>query len=313
MGRRIRRAAGTLRGHEDYVSDVSFEPAMGNVLASCGGDKTVKLWKVASGRLLRSLEGHTGPVECVAFSRFHGLLATIGDETVRLWLHETGACAATITEERYSPPMRGLSFHPNLPLLASAGSDPGMGSDSVIHFYELDLAVLLGQPAAPAVSYSSAKVVLVGDSGVGKTGLGWRLAHGDFKEHSSTHGQQFWLLNQLRKERRDGAQCEAILWDLAGQADYRLIHALFLDDADLALVLFDPTRHDEPLGGVEYWLKQLKVGRQDAAGASIVLVAARCDRGSPRLTEEELKAFCDNAGSKSICPPVRKWARASTI
>ena len=31
------------------------------------------------------------------------------------------------------------------------------------------------------------------DSGVGKTGLGWRLAHGEFKEHPSTHGQQFWM------------------------------------------------------------------------------------------------------------------------
>ncbi len=39
----------------------------------------------------------------------------------------------------------------------------------------------------------------------------------------------------------------------------RLIHALFLDDADLALVLFDPTRNDDPLAGVEFWLKQLKV------------------------------------------------------
>ena len=54
-------------------------------------------------------------------------------------------------------------------------------------------------------------------------------------EHASTHGQQFWLLEQLCKKRQDGTECEAVLWDLAGQPDYRLIHALFLDDADLAL------------------------------------------------------------------------------
>jgi hypothetical protein len=139
-------------------------------------------------------------------------------------------------------------------------------------------------------------VVLVGDSGVGKTGLGWRLAHGTFKEHASTHGQQFWLLDELRKKRADGTECEAVLWDLAGQPDYRLIHALFLDDADLALVLFDPTRNDDPLAGVEFWLKQLKVGDPAGGGPPAVLIAARSDRGTPRLTKSELDAFCRQRG-----------------
>lgn len=150
-----------------------------------------------------------------------------------------------------------------------------------------------------SVHYISAKIVLVGDSGVGKTGLGWRLVHGKFKEQSSTHGQQFWLLNQLCKQRSDGAQCEAILWDLAGQPDYRLIHALFLDDADLALLLFDSTRDDDQFNGVEYWLKQLKVKAQPPNGTPTVLIAARSDRGTPWLTHEDLNAFCKQRGIKA--------------
>ena len=90
-----------------------------------------------------------------------------------------------------------------------------------------------------------------------------------------------------------------MLWDLAGQPDYRLIHALFLDDADLALVLFDPTRNDDPLSGVEFWLKQLKVETQPPSGTPTVLIAARSDRGSPRLTQEELNAFCKDRGIKA--------------
>ena len=62
--------------------------------------------------------------------------------------------------------------------------------------------------------------MLVGDSGVGKTGLGWRLAHGAVKEHASTHGQKFWVHEQLGTQRQDGTRCEAVLWDLAGQPDY---------------------------------------------------------------------------------------------
>lgn len=150
-----------------------------------------------------------------------------------------------------------------------------------------------------AVHHTTAKVVLVGDSGVGKTGLGWRLAHKEFKEHSSTHGQQFWVVEELGTRRKDRTECEAILWDLAGQPDYRLTHALFLDDADLALVLFDPTDSRDPLHGVEFWLKQLKSGRKKEGKGDCcptILVGARADRGEARLTKEELDEFCRRRG-----------------
>ncbi|HWW75626.1 MAG TPA: Rab family GTPase, partial [Pyrinomonadaceae bacterium] len=164
--------------------------------------------------------------------------------------------------------------------------------------------VLLGKVAraesVEAVHHTTAKVVLVGDSGVGKTGLGWRLAHGEFKEHSSTHGQQFWVIDELGTRRKDRTECEAIVWDLAGQPDYRLTHALFLDDADLALVLFDPTDSRDPLHGVEFWLKQLKSGRKRSGEAGgfcpTILVGARADRGDARLTKEELDEFCRQRG-----------------
>ena len=69
-------------------------------------------------------------------------------------------------------------------------------------------------PVGSSVLYTTAKIVLVGDSGVGKTGLGWRLAHDEFKEQASTHGQQFWMLDSLATTRGDGTDCEAVLWDL---------------------------------------------------------------------------------------------------
>ena len=92
--------------------------------------------------------------------------------------------------------------------------------------------------------------MLVGDHSVGKSALGYRLIHGEFKEQASTHGQQFWVFPALGNRRADGTECEAILWDFAGQPDYRLVHALFVDDADLALVLFDATDLRDPLHGV---------------------------------------------------------------
>jgi small GTP-binding protein len=186
--------------------------------------------------------------------------------------------------------MQSVAFHPHLPILAAVGPAGKRRDDSVVYLWELDVDRLLTHSAIPSVSYTTAKIVLVGESGVGKTGLGWRLAHGEFVEHASTHGQQFWLLDELGGTGADGTKRQAILWDLAGQPDYRLIHALYLDDADLALVLFDPTHGEDPLRGVEYWLRQL--GRQ----RPIILVAARRDRGAPRLSTEEVEAFCAERG-----------------
>lgn len=292
-----------LKSHAGVVDSLAFDPK-GHTLA-IGSVTEISLWKVGVWKLSRVLEGHTGEVSSITFASNIPLFASrsIRQREILLWHTDTFDCVAKISfgESNYEWASPNIVFHPHLPQFAAVIWDTSQseGKPSVIQIYDLDLPVLLSQHLAPMVSYTSAKIVLVGNSGVGKTGLGWRLAHGEFKEQSSTHGQQFWLLNQLCKQRNDGAQCEAVLWDLAGQPDYRLIHALFLDDADLALVLFDSTRNDDPLSGVEYWLKQLKVKAEFPTGTLTVLIAARSDRGTPRLTKEELNAFCEQRGIKA--------------
>jgi small GTP-binding protein len=164
-----------------------------------------------------------------------------------------------------------------------------------VRVWELDVSVIeAARPVKESVHYTTVKVALVGDSGVGKTGLGWRIAHGEFKEQPSTHGQQFWVIDELGKKRGDGTECEAVLWDLAGQPDYRLVHSLFLDDVDLALVVFDPANREKPLSGVDFWLKQLS--KREGGARRSVLVGARVDRGSATLTEKELEEFCRRRG-----------------
>ncbi len=53
----------TLEGHTDTVTAVCPIIAGGcTLLASAGNDRTVRLWTPATGRLERTLEGHTSPV-----------------------------------------------------------------------------------------------------------------------------------------------------------------------------------------------------------------------------------------------------------
>jgi small GTP-binding protein len=295
-GKRLR----TLKTQKDSVASIVFDPH-GVILAGCN-EKTVKIWDVGSGKLLRTLEGHTDTVAVLAFSPDGHLLASKSEDgTIRLWncrTWDTIAIIPELTSSDYWIP--ALTFHPKLPLLATAGSRPG-ASDStrsqLIHLWKLDLDILLRRPAvataASSVHHTTGKIVLVGDHSVGKSALGYRLIHGAFKEQASTHGQQFWVFPALGQRRKDGTDCEAILWDFAGQPDYRLVHALFVDNADLALVLFDASDLRDPLHGVSFWLKQLQAGE---SRCPIILVAAQTDRGTCSLTPDELSAFCRKQG-----------------
>jgi WD40 repeat protein/GTPase SAR1 family protein len=273
--------------HSGEVNGVVWSPD-GLSLVSASDDRTLRVWNPQDpGQPPRILEGHTSSVFAVALSPCGRLLASRGQgDGIRLWRTDTWAPLVQVPEEPTSW-TGGIAFHPASALLATAS-----GGNVRVWAFEPDR--ILGEPAATAVLYTTAKVVLVGESGVGKTGLGWRLAHGQFREHASTHGQQFWMLDSLRATRADGTECEAVLWDLAGQPDYRLLHALFLDDAELALVLFDPTDRAEPLQGADYWLKAL--ARRPSGPCPAILVGARIDRGQPTLTEDQILAFCADRG-----------------
>jgi GTPase SAR1 family protein len=319
----------TLEEHTGEVNTVAVLPD-GRRALSGSHDETLRLWNLETGETLRTLEGHTNGIWAVAvLGDGRRALSGSDDETLRLWDLETGETLRTLQGHAavlavavlgdgrralsgsYDNTLRLLDPETGETLRILEGHTAGVNAVAVVAdgrrvlsgSQDCTLRVWDIEPAgadAETIGYTTARIALLGDSGVGKTGLGWRIAHGAFREHSSTHGQQFWVINQLGGRRRDGTQCEAVLWDLAGQPDYRLIHALFIDKADLGLLLFDPTNRERPLAGVEYWLRHLRAAtrRATAAGASsavdgapTLLVAARADRGTPTLTADEIGAF----------------------
>ena len=77
---------------------------------------------VPPSHLVRTLTGHTGPVNEMAFSPNGRLLATASaDGTARLWDPATGKHRHTLTG--HTGPVYGVAFSPNGRLLATASAD----------------------------------------------------------------------------------------------------------------------------------------------------------------------------------------------
>ncbi|MHC4479076.1 MAG: TIR domain-containing protein [Planctomycetota bacterium] len=82
-----------------------------------------------------------------------------------------------------------------------------------------------------------------------------------------------------------------MLWDLAGQPDYQVVHQLFLDQTALGIVTFDATHPENPFGGVGHWEKALnRVAGEDCPR---LLVAGMVDRGHPTASKRDIDTFVE--------------------
>jgi WD40 repeat protein/tRNA A-37 threonylcarbamoyl transferase component Bud32 len=136
----------TLRGgYNEGVHAVAFSPD-GKILATAGDRAqpallrihgarvigSVKLWDVATGKELATLQGHRAAVNCVAFAPDGRTLATGGggnedeayDYTVRLWDVETKQARAVL--KGHTGPITSMAFSPDGKTLATGGGAGGI-------------------------------------------------------------------------------------------------------------------------------------------------------------------------------------------
>jgi len=101
---------------------VRFSPD-GRWIASCGADGMIKIWDVATGKHMRTLEGHLAGVSTIAWSPDSNTIASGSDDkAIRLWHRASG--------KPYPAPLLGhhnyvfsLAFSPKGNMLVSGSYD----------------------------------------------------------------------------------------------------------------------------------------------------------------------------------------------
>ena len=134
------------------------------------------------------------------------------------------------------------------------------------------------------------KVILIGDSGVGKTNIMSKYLKNQFMENSkATVGVEFGskLFNH------EGHKIKAQIWDTAGQEKYKAITGAYYKGSKGAFVVYDITRK-ETFASVERWVNDLKSTSDPKL--TIILIGNKNDMEDQRQVtkeqgEEKAKSF----------------------
>lgn len=135
------------------------------------------------------------------------------------------------------------------------------------------------------------KVVLLGDTNVGKSSIAQQFVENVFRRQGQpTMGASFAIQTVQLKDR----SVKLEIWDTAGQEKYRSLAPLYYQGAQAALIVFDITNADS-FENVKYWVSEL---REAKSGPLVIAIGGnKLDRESERtvskLEAEEYANSCD--------------------
>ncbi|WFD00041.1 ras GTPase [Malassezia yamatoensis] len=132
------------------------------------------------------------------------------------------------------------------------------------------------------------KLLLIGDSGVGKSCLLLRFADDTYTEsYISTIGVDF----KIRTIELEGKTVKLQIWDTAGQERFRTITSSYYRGAHGIIVVYDVT-DETTFTNVKQWLQEIE--RYACEGVNKLLVGNKADLTSSKQVEyESAKQFAD--------------------
>ena len=156
-----------------------------------------------------------------------------------------------------------------------------------------------GGASAHAADAVQIKLLLIGDSSVGKTSLLLRYVDDKFSpSFVSTIGIDF----KVKRVRVDGTDVRLQLWDTAGQERFRTITTSYFRGAQGILVVFDMTSRSS-FASVANWVAQLRdtvaAAEADGGGVALVLAGTKSDLADKlQVTEAEGSALAAQYGMR---------------
>ena len=106
-------------------------------------------------------------------------------------------------------------------------------------------------------SVKTCKVVLLGESGVGKTCIIARFINNTFEDNiMSTTGASY-AGKTLTFDEYQGKSIKFEIWDTAGQEKYRSLNNIFIKDSRICIFVYDVS-NPKSLEGLSYWVKSAK-------------------------------------------------------
>ena len=147
---------------------------------------------------------------------------------------------------------------------------------------------MLATAGMPKANYMF-KMVIIGDTGVGKSNLLSRFTKDEFtKDSKATIGVEF----ATRSIEHDGKMIEAQVWDTAGQERYRAITTAYYRGAIGALLVYDITNRAS-FQNCDRWLRELRAHTDPQVVA--MLVGNKCDmRHRQQVDVEDAKDFAED-------------------
>ena len=132
------------------------------------------------------------------------------------------------------------------------------------------------------------KLLLVGDSNVGKTSLLLQYTENNYPlQHIATVGVEY----KIKMFQYKGFKVKLQIWDTAGQERFHSITNNFFHNADGILFVFDLTNH-QSFEGAQNWIKE-----SEDVGDYVrkIVIGNKCDLNKERdVTSEEIEEYCEN-------------------
>lgn len=144
---------------------------------------------------------------------------------------------------------------------------------------------------------TSVKILVIGNSGVGKTSLCHRYINEIYvKAYKPTVGVEF-CSKEMTVQHPSSKKFNIQFWDIGGQERYIHMTHVYYKNSDFCLVMFDLTNR-ESFKACAKWKADLdeKYCLDDGSNCPCLLIGNKCDLNDRVLEQSEIEDFCEEHG-----------------